>query len=350
MRHTLQIRFFKWLVIQTVCIFLAVGTVRLIYRIHEQKKHPDLAEERAEAYVTVSILVFSLVPLSLFMAWSVSKQMRRLLQPIFDTADQVRSGNLERRILPVEPNDEIGSLSTKLNEAFDRYRDALSRLERFSFDASHQLRNPLAAIRASGEICLQRERSAEEYRQTIGMMLEDADRLSATVEQLLTLARLAYKDLAAEIEVFTVRELVESAVEHFKEPCELKEIEFRTVISNADVRVRGVRYLLQEALTNLLDNAVRFTPQKGRIQVSLEDAPAGCFKLVIDDSGPGVSEDQQKMAGVPGIEGVDIRSRQGTGLGLLIVADIVTLHKGSINVTRSPWDGARFEIVLSRAQ
>jgi len=241
--------------------------------------------------------------------------------------------------------DEIGRLARTLNAAFDRYDEALARLERFSYDAAHQLRNPLAAMRTAGETCLQYERSPADYRATIGAMLEDGQRLNHTVNQLLTLARLAHADLRQQFGTVSLSDLVRELTRETQPVCEAKDLSLQLTLPVGDVTTRGLPNLLREALANLLDNALRFTPPHGTIAITLSPPATGPLTMVVEDSGPGIPDEQRPTLFQP-FQKTARQLPDGTGLGLAIVADVIRLHHGTIELTTSPLGGCRFTIQL----
>ncbi|MFN2166415.1 MAG: ATP-binding protein [Anaerolineae bacterium] len=345
MSYRIRTRFFGWLGLQTVLIFMAVGAVVFLFNLKEQREHPDLREEEAEEGLVVGGVMLLMLPLALGSAWIISRRLLRPWQQLVHQAERIGSGSLDERIRVPEPTDEIGRLAGSLNDAFDRYANLLDRLQRFSFDASHQLRNPLAAMRASGEVCLARPRTAEEYRTAIEDMLEDTRRLGLTVEQLLLLARSAQGALNEEREPVGLGEVVEEALVAARAVAETRDITITLREPESPVPVRVVRELVREALANLLDNALRFSPDGGEIRIDLERTDRRAARLSISDEGPGVPSTRQAELFRPFIRQPGA-GRESTGLGLAIAADICRAHGGAIGVGDRPGGGARFWIEL----
>jgi two-component system sensor histidine kinase TctE len=349
MSASLRVRYFKWLVIQTASIFVALMAVVTIFNVLEMREHADMIEEETEETLAVLGLQLLLFPLAVGSAWIITGKLLGPLQEIVDPAEKICAGHLNERINSNRPDDEIGRLTRTLNAAFDRYDTALARLERFSFDAAHQLRNPLAAIRASGEVALQQARSPDEYRTVIGRMLEDVHRLSRTVDQLLMLARLGHADLRRQFTPVRLAALLRELGGEAQAVCESREITLNLDLPSEDLAVLGSDSLLREAVSNLLDNAMRFTPTGGGITLQLRPADDKNAMLVVQDTGPGMSTDQKSRLFQPFQKGAQ-RLSDGTGLGLAIVAEIVHLHGGTIELasTSDSTGGCRFHIQLPR--
>lgn len=347
MKTTLRVKFMSWLTLHTLITFLATAAILFVFNLKERGEHPDLAEEETEELLTVFGFMSLALPVVLLAAWGISGQLLKPLQSIIRSAQVIREGKLEHRIDAEIEHDEIGKLARTINEAFDSYQNALRRLDRFSFDVAHQLRNPLAAIRTEGEVCLQRPRAAQEYQETLGRILEDARRLGHTVDQLLTLARLGRGELAGAFQELNFGSLLGEILDDLAPVIEEKQLSLQKSLPAERIAVRGIPNLLREAVVNLLDNAIRFTPEGGRLGVELRGDGSQSVLLSVADSGPGIPATRW--------EGIFGRSRplngssnEGTGLGLAIASDVIRAHHGSIKITSSDWGGAKFTILLPR--
>lgn len=348
MNTSLRMRYFKWLTIQTAAIFVVVIAVVTTFNVIEMREHAHMIKEETEETLAVVGLLLLLVPLAVGSAWIITGKLLAPLQEIVEPAEKICDGKLSQRINCNRPDDEIGRLARTLNAAFDRYDAALARLERFSFDAAHQLRNPLAAIRASGEVALQQTRSSDEYRAVIGRMLEDVHRLSRTVDQLLTLARLGHDDLRRQFSTVALAPLLRDLAAEAAAVGEAREINVRLDVASDDARVLGSAALLREAVANLLDNALRFTPPGGSIGLHLGMSDDDAIELVVEDTGPGIPPEQHTRLFKPFVSGQSGLS-DGTGLGLAIVAEIVQVHGGRITLAPGTGSGCRFVFRLPKA-
>jgi signal transduction histidine kinase len=345
MSRSLRARFMLWLTVQTVVVFLAVGGIVLAFNLHEQHEHPGQAAEEAKEFLLVLGLMGLSAPLLLWSAWGISRQLLKPLQEVIRSAEVIRAGQLEHRIRTATDADEIAQLARAINEAFDRYQEALDRLDRFSSVAAHQLRNPLAALRTAGEVALQQARSPAEYRDTLGRVLEDARRLSHTVDQLLTLARLSQAELGAAFEPVDLAQLTRDLLGEFAPTFEAGHLVVRVTGTDAPLIVTGLANLLREALANLLDNAVRFSPAGGHLAIDLRRQPDGRTAWCLSDSGPGLPA-KVREAVPAGTRPPRLPRTEGAGLGLLVASDIVRAHRGTIAADTSEWGGARFTICL----
>ena len=191
---------------------------------------------------------------------------KRALNPIgqmAQRAEQITTERLHDR-LPVEHNDELGHLARVFNQMLSRIEQSFEQLRRFTADASHELRTPLASIRSVGEVGLQKDATPEEYRDTIGSMLEEINRLTDLVDSLLTLSRADAGQIPMKFEVFPVADIMEEAASLLDVLIEQKRLEFNFE-GEKDALVRGDRLILRQAAVNILHNAVKFTPTGGSI-------------------------------------------------------------------------------------
>ncbi len=295
-------------------------------------------------------LTLWLVPLLVWAAWIISRWMVRPLRAMAKTAGRIRGGRLDERIeTAMMPDDETKSLAETVNAAFDGYAGALRRLERFSGDAAHQLRNPIAAIRNLGEVALSRSRTVDEYRETLETMLGELDRLTRIVEQLLQLSRLEAGTLQRRFAPIPLRSVIEQVRQIYQPLAEARGVELAVATGAADVRIAGIEELLVEMLGNLADNALRHAPAGGDVRIEVLAGTGSAAQLVVTDSGPGIPEEFaetifDRFAQGPG------GGTGAVGLGLSLAAEIATVHGGKLKLANPGQPGARFECRLPIVQ
>jgi heavy metal sensor kinase len=293
---------------------------------------------------------FTAMPLALLLVAIFGFQLaRRSLAPMVDMArlaEQITAENLHERLPLANPRDEIGQLGAVINKLLDRLDRAFAQLRRFTSDASHELRTPLAAIRSVGEVSLQESRSTEEYRDTIGSMLEEVNRLTSLVENLLTVSRADAGQIQLRTSVFSPHELVQEVVSLIEVLAEERGQQI-VVSGDASAAVRGDRLLLRQALVNILHNATKYSPAGGTITVSTGISRPGWVSIAISDSGPGIAPEHRDkiFRRFYRIDEGRTREAGGSGLGLAIAQWSVQAHGGEIAVEDSA-EGAIFAITL----
>ncbi|HPT17109.1 MAG TPA: histidine kinase dimerization/phospho-acceptor domain-containing protein, partial [Kiritimatiellia bacterium] len=240
---------------------LFVASQATIYTVvewaHRHANPYESMQEGMEEVVQGVGLTLLLVPFLAGVAWFLSRRMIGPLRTVAATAQRIRKGRWDERIeTATMPDDETRSLAETVNAAFDGYAGAMRRLERFSGDAAHQLRTPIAAMRNLGEVALSRARSAAEYRDALETMLGELDRVTRIVEQLLQLSRLDAGALKARFAPIPLGAVAEQVRQIYQPLADVRGVEL-TVAAAAGARVSGIEELLVELLGNLVDNALR---------------------------------------------------------------------------------------------
>src|SRR5262249_38265220 len=181
----------------------------------------------------------------------------------------------------------VGRLGGVFNDAVARWQDVFDRLRRFTADASHELRTPLTAMRSVGEVALRNPRDASAYRDVIGSMLEEVDRLTRLVESLLTLTRADSGKIQVTPESLDLKALAGHVIDQLRVLADEKQQELTLRAPNT-IRVVGDAALLRQALMNLVHNAIKYTPNGGAISVELDGMNSGQAVIEVRDSGPGI--------------------------------------------------------------
>lgn len=221
-------------------------------------------------------------------------------------------------------------------------RQSIEQQQRFVDDASHELRSPLTVIRGELELALSRPRSEGEYRKSIVTTLEAAQTLVQFTEDLLLLARDAPAELRSRFVSVPIDSVVRDAV---RAAGAGRPHERVTILTGPSVAVDGVPALLVRAVSNLLDNAMKFTPPDGTITVSVT-AGAHSATVSVTDTGVGMSPEDVEHAFDRFWRGPDAHSSSGHGLGLSVVKRIVHAHRGRVRIISTPGLGSRVDLVL----
>ncbi len=276
---------------------------------------------------------------------------RRALEPLAlmtRRAEQITPDRLGDRLPVEDPDDELGQLGRVFNGTLDRLESAFEQMSRFTADASHELRTPLTAIRSVGEVGLQGDASPEEYRETIGSMLEEANRLTRLVENLLTVSR-------ADAGQYQLQRRPVSILDLTRESAALLDVlvdeksQHLSLHGDEDATVMGDRLILRQAIVNVLHNAIKFSPLHGKISVSTTQN-GGHVRIRITDSGPGIAEEHRGKLFQRFYRVDKSRSSEsgGAGLGLAIAQWAVQAHGGTITIESALDSGSTFQIDIPR--
>lgn len=299
---------------------------------------------------TLALIILLILPVSIVLSLAVGYLIAgRVLAPITaitNKAKEISAENLAARLPVGDENNEFSQLALIFNQTFSRLEDSFERLRRFSSDASHELRTPLTAIRSIGETALQQQAVAPECRETIGSMLEETDRLVQTVESLLLLSRA--DSSALQKEPAEIGNLLADVVEFLSVLAEEKQQQILYERSTA-LTIPADPCMLRRAFLNLLDNAIKYSPEQSVIKVSLYRNADGATVAEVADSGPGIPNDDKERIFDRFYRLDNGRSREkgGTGLGLSIVKAAVEAHGGTVSLEDAPAGGSVFRAVFS---
>lgn len=275
---------------------------------------------------------------------------RRALRPIdrmVQQAERISAENLAERLPVHNPDDELGHLARVFNAALARIGDSFAELRRFTADASHELRTPLTSLRAVGEVALREPHDLRSYREAIGSMLEEVDGLAHLVDDLLMLSRAEAGAEPLAMESVALLDTAQKAASLLEVLAEEKE-QTLLVTGDASIRAHGNADMLKRAFVNLIDNAIKYSPERGRICVDVRHAAAGVAAVEVRDQGSGIAAEHQAKI-FERFYRTDVgRSRDagGAGLGLAIAERVVRLHGGRIELESEPGKGSTFRIIL----
>jgi heavy metal sensor kinase len=277
----------------------------------------------------------------------------RLLAPVVAMADAARritSERLDERLPAGNPDDEFGRLAAAFNDTLARLGRSFEQLRRFTADASHELRTPLAAIRSAGEVALRRGAEAPALRQALGSVLEEVDRLARLVENLLFLTRAdagALRPTAAPVDLAKLAHVTADLVRILAEEKQ-QTLEVR---AHGEARAFADPDLVRQALLILLDNAIRYTPERGTVTVRVGPRPGDRCCVEVCDTGPGIPEPARARLFERFHRVDEARSRDtgGSGLGLAIARSAVEATGGRLEHEPRPKGGSVFRMELPSA-
>ena len=334
---------------------------KLRYRIYETRftfndQGPFVVQmatktKRADKILENSLQnIFSAIPvvflLSICCGMYIAQKPRKILQNITAVTRRITSQNLAER-LPLPPGqDEIRDLTLTINFMLDNIESSFDEIKQFTADVSHELRNPLSAVKGEIEVAVSRKRDAADYRETLHNCLERIDNLIKMVNDLFLISRFDAKKYDLKLSRINLAGLLREMYIFFLPIAREKHIHF--VIKRCDtVFASADRHKILQLLSNLMDNAVKFTPEKESITLSLIEHRHEA-ELRVSDSGIGIPESDlenifKRFYQVdPSRSGDD----RGAGLGLHICKRIVEVHGGSISAVRNKTKGVTFTVRL----
>lgn len=290
--------------------------------------------------------------LPLFMAASIllgmlaARKPCRIIRDIAAIADRITSDNLHERLPVPSARDEVRTLTETINTMIERLETSFAELRRFTADVSHELRNPLFALRGNMEVALERRRDAAEYRDTISDCLEKIDFLIKLVNDLFLVSRFETGKINLEAQVVNIADVVQDIVDFYTPMAQERGIALTIPRRDSAVALADKTRLLQ-LLSNLLDNALKFTPEGGSVRVALV-RDQHTIRIEIADSGVGIPDDA--MAHIFDrfyqVDAARSGEHRGAGLGLQICKRIVEAHGWTIAVRRNDGPGVTFSVTI----
>src|SRR6185369_6833205 len=271
------------------------------------------------------------IAVSALLGGIVARRGMKPLREIAVAAERITARELNERVDPARWPEELRTLATALNRMLGRLEDSFVRMSQFAEDVAHELRTPIQNMMGDAEVALSAERKPEEYRSILESSLEECERLSRMINEMLFLARAENPQLQIERVRLDARREIEAVAEFFDALTESRGV---TVTARGQGDIHADPILFRRAMTNLLSNALRHTPHGGRIDLSVEPAGDSAVLVMVTDSGCGIGPEHLPRVcdRLYRVDRSDDQVSEQTGLGLSIVKSIVELHGGSIAI------------------
>ena len=332
--------------------------VRVITMIIDETKAPDYLVQVGlslkDIQYTLDRLLLILVIaipttliISSFLGWFFVYKSLNPIDEITKTARKIGDGDLSQRLKQLKSNDEVGRLVETFNNMISKLEESFKQIRQFTADVSHELRTPLTIMKGEVEVALRKSRPPEEYEKVMKGILEEIELLTEIVEDLLFLERAESGVTKLNREEVNLNFLLWNIVEQFKTIMERKKLDFYMHADPEDIIINGDAVQLRKLFLNLLDNAIKYTSEGGKINLSVLST-GNYAKIILTDTGIGIPQ-KELFYIFKRFYRVD-KSRTGdtggSGLGLSICETIVRAHNGRIEVESIPNSGSTFRIFL----
>ena len=288
----------------------------------------------------ILLLFLTLVLLGFIIIYKITESLTYLSSRM----RMISSKNLDERVDGIESHDEIGELAQTFNQLLDRLHLAFKREQQFIADVAHELKTPLSTLRSTLEIALNHRRTEDEYRWTLKEAVQETHRVSTTLKNVLDLAWSETPMEQKNAAVFNLSQVMEELFELTQKMALKKDIKVTGFIVK-NIKIIGFKEKLGRALLNVIDNAIKYSPQKGKINITLRKNK---YKVIMEikDNGIGISDQDLSHIFDRFYRGSDREKTLGSGLGLAIAKAIVTSHRGDIEVKSEIGKGTFFVIIL----
>lgn len=274
----------------------------------------------------------------------IAKRALRPIRQIIHSAGIISSGDLSERIPDAPARDELGELTDTLNRMLSSVETSFAREKRFASDASHELRTPVAVMRAYTEVMLTEKGATDDQRASLQTMLTECERMQKIIGQLLTITRGQEGRYPFCMELINLKAVCDAVAETLADTLSEKLISLRLDIPDT-LSLEADQSLLTELFLNLVENAIKYGKPHGQIDIAAS-VDAKQVKIDIRDNGIGIPVESLPYIFDRFYRVDSVRDRSGTGLGLSIVQWIVQAHHGSISVESEPGKGTIFSILL----
>jgi heavy metal sensor kinase len=320
------------------------------YTVEVGAPETDISTALWGLILTLTIGFPVLIGLAILGGYSLLGKTLRPVDEIVGAAERISFKNLHQRLPVPQTRDEFERISEALNRMIERLDEAFQIANRFTADASHELRTPLTIIQGELEAFMKEPSLAPEFVENLGNILEEVERLSRIVEGLLLVSRLEAGEAQMKRASIDLGELVTSTTEQMELLSKDKLLTLKYEISD-HIMVEGDELRLRQVVVNLIDNAIKYTPEGGAISLKVRSSP-GIAILEVIDTGMGISP-----AALPQVFNRFFRAEEaksgrmhGSGLGLAIVQSITEAHGGHVYVESNENRGTKFRIELPLLQ
>jgi len=308
----------------------------------------EISDEKALLDHTFALVVGATLLTLLFSliggVWIGTSVLRRI-DSVSRTASEIMSGDLSQRLSVTERDDEFDEVSSKLNEMLNRIEDLMNGMQQVTNNVAHDLRSPLTRLRNRLEVTLLEERDPEAYRDVFEEAIGDADSLIHTFNAMLSIARLEAGIDSTQWADTNIGDLLTELAELYLAVSEDEGLSF-----SADLQANPVyycnRHLIAQAVTNLLDNAIKYTPRPGQVTLSIE-GDDDQFMITVTDDGPGIPAHERERVLERFVRLENERNSPGNGLGLSLVQAVSRIHGAELSIDDNQ-PGLKVELTFKR--
>lgn len=280
--------------------------------------------------------------------WLIARRFVSGIQRVSDAAARIAEGDFSQRVAPKNDGTEIDDLVSVFNAMTANTEHLLTELRDVTDNVAHDLRTPLTRIRTIAEITISGPQELASYREAIIDIAEDSSGMIAMINSMLEITRIENHFEALKTATFSLSAQLQQAYDIFSMQAEEKNLEFTLSMPDHEVMIDADKLKLQRVVSNLLDNAVKFTPENGRVSLSLAEEP-NAVVMQIADTGVGISDADKEHIFERFFRADESRTKPGNGLGLSMVHAIILAHGASIGVTDTEGGGTTFTIRFKRS-
>ena len=287
----------------------------------------------------------SLFVVAAIIGWFMARRALAGVEAVTRTARQISEGSLKQRVPVKKYQDEIDQLSITFNQMLDRIQALVTGIREMSDNIAHDLKSPITRIRGISEVTLTTDASEKEYETMAASTIEECDRLLDMINTMLVISKTDAGVSLLDTKEIDIASVVRDACELFQSPAEDKDLKLVCDVPG-NFSILGDIRLIQRMIANLLDNAIKYTPSEGRVNVSIDAKSEQKVAITVNDTGIGISKEDLPHIFERFYRCDPSRSQAGTGLGLSFARTVARVHGGDIAVTSIPNQGSTFTVTL----
>jgi heavy metal sensor kinase len=323
-------------------LYARVGRSVILQTGQSMENYTRFIEVFRKIFITTMAILFLLAA---GVGWFMARRALAGVEMVTQTARRISNGNLQERVPVNKREDEIDQLAQTFNQMLDRIQTLVTGTKEMSDNIAHDLKSPITRIRGMSEVTLTTGVSLDDFETMAAGTIEECDRLLDMINTMLVISRTEAGVSSLEKKEIDISAVVRDACDLFQSAAEDKRL---TMVCQADekISVDGDIRLIQRMIANILDNAIKFTPPGGRVDVSIDTNDNQGVKIKVADTGIGISPNDLSQIFERFYRCDPSRSQTGTGLGLSFARTVARAHGGDISVTSSQGHGSTFLIIL----
>ncbi|MBT8367635.1 MAG: HAMP domain-containing protein [Deltaproteobacteria bacterium] len=323
-------------------LYAILGPGLIVQLGRSMDAHTRIIEAFRKIFVVTMAVLFVL---AVIVGWFMAKRALAGVDTVIHTARRISERSLDERVPVKKQVDEIDQLAITFNQMLDRIQKLVTEIKEMNDNIAHDLKSPITRIRGIAEVSLTTESTLQDYENMAGNTIEECDRLLNMINTMLIISKTEAGLGQFEKKELDIAKVVQDACELFLPMAEIEGLTLvcdtlDRLITNGDIR------MVQRMISNLIDNAVKYTPAGGKIEVTALSDGRQSIRISIKDSGRGISEKDLPHIFERFYRCDPSRSQTGTGLGLSFARAVARAHGGEITVTSVPNEGSTFTVTL----
>lgn len=327
-------------------LYAVIGPGMILQLGQSMENHTRIIEVFRKVFITTMVIIFVL---AVVVGWFMARRALVGVEAVTRTARRISEGSFEERVPVKKRADEIDQLALTFNQMLDRIETLVTGIKEMSDNIAHDLKSPITRIRGIAEVSMTSDVSLKEYEAMAAGTIEECDRLLDMINTMLIISRTEAGVNKLDCQKLDIANLVRDACDIFRSPAEDKDI---SMVYNGPepISIYGDIRLIQRMVANLLDNAIKYTPARGNIDVTVARDGDQSVQIAVKDNGSGIARQDLEHIFERFYRCDPSRSQAGTGLGLSFARAVARAHKGDITVVSTLGEGSTFTVMLSKNQ